>query len=95
MDDSTTLKDSEDCGARSTGPQLMLEDVVESGAYVCHWSGDLLRIVQDEVPQGYAPELSDGQPNKPKRLTKISDDAFIRISRARLAAANFDLDFTF
>ncbi len=85
----------ESFGANSTGPHVLLQDIHEPGAYVCHWSGDLLRVAEHEIPTDTAPNLPASPQDQPLETTKISDDPFIPISRARMVASNFDIDINF
>ena len=91
----TTEQQPTDFGARSTGPQVLLQDIAEAGAYVCHWSGDLLRVTEHEIPQEQLPALPEQSQDQTTQTTKISDDPFIPISQARFLASNFDLDICF
>ena len=78
-----------DFGARSTGPTYLLEDAKEPGAYVCHWNGQLVRVA--DAP----PEMQKPSEEQSQYLTRISEDPFVPISKARSLAANLDLDITF
>ncbi len=84
-----------DFGARSTGPHVSLQDISEQGAYVCHWSGDLLRVTEKEIPVQKPPNLLENAENLPLETTKISEDPFVPISKARFVAANYDIDINF
>lgn len=78
-----------------SGPHILLEDISEIGTYVCHWNGDLLRVTEHGIPQEEPPVLPQYSPDQPLRTTKVSDDPFVRISHARLAAMNYELDVSF
>lgn len=78
-----------------TGPHILLEDISEIGAYVCHWNGDLLRVTEHGIPQEEPPALPQYSPDLPLRTTKVSDDPFVRISHARLTATTYGLDVSF
>ncbi len=81
-------------GRKPEPPWKLLEEVREPGAYIRHQSGDLLRI-----PRGGRASADTGdvlpRDDRPVYVLKISDDPFIRISRARLAAANLDVEVNF
>ena len=90
-----TEQESTDYGARSSGPHVLLQDIAEAGAYVCHWSGDLLRVTEHEIPQHNVPESAEAPQDQLLQTTKISGDPFIPISQARFLASNFDIDISF
>ena len=71
-----------------------LGDVTEPGAYVCRESGDLVRI----APTGAAwdsSELIETQEAEPVYVVRIHPDPFVTISRARVLAANLDVEISF
>ncbi len=70
------------------------EQVNEPGAYICNWSGHLLRVPEDGVCAGRSPLLSMVGPD-PLFLTKISDNPYITVTKAKLIASNFDLNVNF
>ena len=84
-----------DFGANSTGPRVLLQDILEPGAYVCHWNGDLLRVIENELPLDELPEMPETTEEQVLEATKLSSDPFITISQARMAASNFDVDVNF
>ena len=66
----------------------------EPGAYICNWSGHLLRVPQDAVTAGRSPKLNIVG-LEPLMVTKISDNPYITLTKAKLLAANFDLNVNF
>ena len=78
-----------------SGPHVLLQDITEIGTYVCHWNGDLLRVTEHEIPREGPPVLPEYSPEQPLVTTKVSDDPFVRISHARSAALDYDLDVSF
>jgi len=76
------------------GTTLPFASVNEPGAYVCNWSGHLLRIPEN----GAAPRQSrlvDTAEHEPAWVTKIADNPFIPITKARMLAAAFDVSVNF
>ncbi len=71
-----------------------LGDVKEPGAYVCRESGDLLRIAPTGVASDSS-ELLERQETEPVYVVRIHPDPFVAISRARVLAANLDLEISF
>ncbi len=70
------------------------DQINEPGCYICNWSGHLLRVPQDGVQLGRSPLLSIiGR--EPVFVTKISDNPYIPLTKARLLAANWDVNVNF
>ncbi|MEE9295286.1 MAG: hypothetical protein V3W34_10055 [Phycisphaerae bacterium] len=76
------------------GTCVPFESVQEPGCYICNWSGHLVRIPEDGVAPGRSPLISIvGQ--EPLYITKISDNPFVTVTKARLLASNCDLPVNF
>ncbi len=76
------------------GTCVPFDSVQEPGSYICNWSGHLVRIPEDGVCPGRSPMIAlIGQ--EPLYITKISDNPFVTITKARLLASNFDLPVNF
>ncbi len=78
----------------TNAPRTLLERVNKPGAYVCHGTGDLIRVT------GSGPTWEDAAPvqghgNQPMFVTQVSGDPFVPITRARLAAAALDIEINF
>ncbi len=78
----------------SEAPRELLDEITEPGAYVCHGSGDLIRICGAGVPSDDTEAAKSGG-SEPVYVTQVSRDPFVPISRARLAAANLDIEISF
>jgi hypothetical protein len=91
--ETTTKKNVKDVsnGATCTIP---FDQINEPGAYVCNWSGHLLRVPQDGVTPGRSPLLNIVGP-QPLFVIKISDDPYVSITKARLLACNCDVNVNF
>ena len=70
------------------------DQINEPGAYICQWSGHLLRVPEDGVTAGRSPMLSLVGP-EPLFVTKISNNPYITLTKAKLIASNFDLNVNF
>ncbi len=81
-------------GTRGFGTQTLFHSINEPGTYVCNWSGHLLRVPEDGIKIGRSPLISMSA-NEQLYVTKISDNPFIEISKARLLAAEYDLPVNF
>ena len=86
-----TTADSEH---KTCGTQVPFEGINDAGCYVCNWSGHLLRVPEDAIKPGRSP-LMCITGNEPLFVTKISEDPYVAISKARLLAANCDLCVNF
>ena len=75
-------------------PRKLLDEITEPGTYVCHGSGDLLRVAETEAPPSDV-EPMQKQGDQPVYVTQISRDPYVPISKARVAAANLDIEIKF
>ncbi len=95
MSNSTTTAEPENCDtATGLGTTVAFSNISEPGCYVCNWSGHLLRVPKDGFAFGRAP-LANLVGSEPLFVTKISDNPYIPITKAKLLACNFDLHVTF
>ena len=76
------------------GACIPFDCINEPGAYICGWSGHLLRVPEDGVTPGRSPMLNI-LGSEPPYVTKVSDNPFITLTKARLLACNFDLNVCF
>ena len=77
-----------------TGSVIPFENINEPGCYVCNWSGHLLRVPQDGVAPGRSPVINIvGM--EPLFVTKLSDNPYIPLTKARLVASNLDCSVNF
>jgi len=76
------------------GTQIRYERINEPGAYVCNWSGHLLRMPDDSIKSGRSPRISISS-TLPLFVTKISENPFIAVTKAPVLAADCDLSVRF
>jgi len=76
------------------GQQVPFGSINTPGCYVCNWSGHLLRIPEDGITPGRSP-LVNMVGQVPLFVTKISDNPYITLTKARLLASNFDVNVNF
>ncbi len=81
-------------GQTQVGGTLSFDQISAPGAYICNWSGHLLRVPEDGVTAGRSPMLNIVG-TEPLTVTKISDNPYITITKAKLLASNFDLAVNF
>jgi hypothetical protein len=79
--------------AYAKGITIPFDGITEPGCYICNWSGHLLRIPEDGISGGTAALTIIGA--NPLYVTKISEDPFIPVTKARLTAANIDAPVNF
>lgn len=80
--------------SKGIGTQLAFENINEPGCYICNWSGHLLRMPEDSIKLGRSPLMAiTGR--EPLFVTKICDDPFLALSKARSVAADCDLAVNF
>lgn len=81
-------------GSKTVGTTIPFDAINEPGAYICTWSGHLLRVPEDGVTAGRSP-LINIVGNEPLMVTKISENPYITLTKAKLLASNFDLNVNF
>lgn len=74
--------------------QVSYADINEPGTYVANWSGVLLRIPEDSIKPGLSPLLNIVA-KKPLFVTKISENPYVPITKARQLAADLDCNVAF
>ena len=74
--------------------RIPFEHVSEPGCYVCNWSGHLLRVPEDGVAPGRSPLINIVGP-EPLFVTKISDNPYITLTKAKMLACNWDINVNF
>ena len=76
------------------GTQIPFEAINQPGSYICNWSGHLLRVPEDGVAPGRSPLINIvGQDQL--FVTKISDNPFVTVTKARMLACNCDVAVNF
>ncbi len=78
----------------SAGTSVPFEGIQEPGCYVCNWSGHLLRVPEDGVAPGRSPLISLIGPD-PLYVTKLSDNPFVTLTKAKMIASNLDCSVNF
>lgn len=76
------------------GTVFPFDNINEPGAYICQWNGHLLRVPDDGIATGRSPMINIVGP-EPLYVTKIADNPWITLSKARLLASNYDLHVNF
>ncbi len=91
---SATRQREGERGNTGCGTQIPFESISDPGCYVCNWSGHLLRIPDDAVKAGRSPVMvMKGWDTL--FVTKIHNDPFIPLTKARLLAADCDVPVSF
>ena len=76
------------------GQKIPFEQISEPGTYVCDWSGHLLRVPEDGVAPGRSP-LINIVGTEPLFVTKISENPYVTLTKAKMLACNWDLNVNF
>lgn len=76
------------------GMTVPFDSIQEPGCYVCTWSGHLLRVPEDGVAPGRSP-LINIVGHEPLYVTKISDNPFVTLTKAKMVASNLDVNVNF
>lgn len=91
---TSTLTPQTEADLRGAGTRLMFCNINEPGTYFSNFTGHLIRIPEEEVRPGLSPAI-EIRGKEPIFVTKLSDDPFIPLSKARLIAADLDLKVNF
>jgi len=76
------------------GTVIPFDQINDPGCYICNWSGHLMRVPEDGVTPGRSP-LINIIGNDALFVTKITDNPYIPVTKARLLAANCDVNVNF
>lgn len=70
--------------------QVRWDQLNEPGTYFSNWSGHLIRVPDFALKTGFSPviEIIGAEP---MYVTKLSDNPYLPISKARMIAADLDL----
>jgi len=79
---------------RSTLPEMNWESISEPGAYVERGGGDLYRVPKEALLPGASPCIIK-ESRGASVLVKVSDDPFVTTFKARLVAAQHNIDPNF
>ena len=80
--------------AYNVGTRIPFDSISEPGCYVCNWSGHLCRVPEDGVTAGRSPLINLVGCDQ-LYVTKISDNPFIPLTKAKMLACNWDLNVNF
>jgi hypothetical protein len=90
---NATCNTTKEC-ATAFGTVLPFETINAPGCYICNWSGHLLRVPDDGVAPGRSP-LINIIGNEPLFVTKLSDNPYITLTKAKMIASNLDCAVSF
>ena len=93
MTTETTYHEGE-ANMAGAGIRIPFEHLNEPGTYICNWSGHMLRIPEDAIKPGRSPVLAITA-REPLFVTKLSNDPYIPVSKARMIAADWDMAVNF
>jgi hypothetical protein len=71
------------------GATIPFGRISEPGTYFCNWSGHLLRVPEDAVKRGRSPVIEILGAEQ-IQVTKLSNDPFLPVTKARMVAADLD-----
>lgn len=90
----TKLEESQSTSTTQTTHRLPFAEVNTCGTYVANDNGTLFRVPEDALEAGKSPVIEIVS-RRPVMMTKISDDPWVPISKARQLAADRDLYINF
>ena len=80
--------------AFAAGERVPFDEISEPGTYYSQWSGHLLRVPEDSLKPGRSPVIEIVGKER-MMVTKLSDDPFLVLTKARMIAADLDLEVNF
>lgn len=90
----TTAVKTKEYEPANMGSQCPFHRIDEPGVYVSNWDGHLVRVPEDALKQGRSPVI-EILGREPLTVTKLHDDPFLAISKARMIAADLDISVNF
>ena len=87
-------RETELLGTPGFGMQVPFEAIQEPGCYIFNWTGHLLRIPEDALKPGRSPVMSI-KGKEPLFVTKIANDPYVPVTKARMLAADVDISVNF
>ena len=79
---------------RDAGLSCSFNQIENSGCYVSSETGRLLRVPTDALAKGQSPRI-ETVGFTPWLVTKLSNDPYLPISKARMIAADNDIEVNF
>ncbi|MGE3181355.1 MAG: hypothetical protein AB7N71_06975 [Phycisphaerae bacterium] len=76
------------------GTTFSFDAITTPGAYICDWSGHLLRVPTEAISKSGAPAMNVIGPS-PLTVTKISEDPYIPLTQAKHLATQRKLAVKF
>jgi hypothetical protein len=76
------------------GAIIPFDRIEERGAYICNWSGHLLRVPEAIIAAGRSTGINIVG-SEPLTVTKISDNPLIPLRQAKETARQFELSTNF
>lgn len=81
-------------GSSRAFSSVYFEGITEAGAYYNHDTGSLYRIPEEVLALGHSPMLNIVSNNE-NLVTKISDDPWVPLNKARQICSNMDFAVNF
>lgn len=94
MPTQTSSRRGSEHDTRGFGTQIPYRAMNEPGCYISNWAGHLLRVPEDAVKPGRSPVI-EILGTESLFVTKVSNDPFLPITKARLLAADCDVTVNF
>jgi hypothetical protein len=91
---TTTTQTNGYTSTQSVGSVLPFDSICTPGAYICNWSGHLLRVSEESITAGKNPAINIIG-FEPLTVTKISENPYVALTKAKILAANLDINVNF
>ena len=92
--DMTTVKKFENVSPSRSLHTCNFDQIETPGTYVDTRTGTLLRVPEDALAPGRSPRI-EIVAHEPWTVTRVSEDPYIPLTKARMIAADLDLPVNF
>ena len=79
---------------KGCGASIPFDAIETPGTYYSNWSGHLIRVPEEALSLGHSPTL-EIIGNQEMKVTCLSKDPFLPLNKARMVAADLDLEVSF
>ena len=94
MTNANQYSQTQHTSSTACGTTVPFDTIQEPGCYVCNWSGHLLRVPEDGVAPGRSPMINIVG-CEPLFVTKLSDNPYVTLTKAKMIACNIDCNVNF
>ena len=79
---------------KGSGASVPFDSIEAPGTYYSNWTGHLIRVPEEALSLGHSPTL-EIIGTQDMMVTRLSQDPFLPLNKARMVAADLDLEVKF